>query len=77
MEQAPRLATYIVNLEGVPADPSGSMLTEALIRAYENGQNNLLGFLHQLPGEEASIDLSKVGEALNRLNANQRTAWSL
>lgn len=77
MEQALKAATYIVNLEGVPADPSGSMLTEALIRAYENDQNNLLGFLHQLPGEQASIDFSKVGEALNRLSANQRDGLEL
>ena len=77
MEQALKAATYIVNLEGVPADPSGSMLTEALIRAYENDQNNLLGFLHQLPGEEASIDFSKVGEALYRLNANLKDGLEL
>ena len=70
LEQALKAAAYIVNLEGVPSDTSGSMLTKALIRAYDNGQDNLLGFLHQLPGEEASIDLSKLGEAVNRLMAN-------
>ena len=77
LEQALKAAAYIVNLEGVPADTSGSMLTKALIRAYENGQENLLGFLHQLPGEEASIDFSKLGEAVNRLMANQKDGLEL
>ena len=77
LEQALKAAAYIVNLEGVPADTSGSMLTKALIRAYENGQENLLGFLHQLPGEEASIDFSKLGEAVNRLMANQKVGLEL
>ncbi|MBL6800204.1 MAG: esterase, partial [Synechococcus sp. BS307-5m-G37] len=77
LEQALKAAAYIVNLEGVPTDTSGSMLTKALIRAYENGQDNLLGFLYQLPGEEASIDLSKLGEAVNRLMANQKDGLEL
>jgi predicted dienelactone hydrolase len=77
LEQALKAAAYIVNLEGVPTDTSGSMLTNALIRAYENGQDNLLGFLHQLPGVEASIDLSKLGEAANRLMANQKDGLEL
>ena len=77
LEQALKAAAYIVNLEGVPSDTSGSMLTKALIRAYDNGQDNLLGFLHQLPGEEASIDLSKLGEAVNRLMANQKDGLEL
>ena len=77
LEQALKAAAYIVNLEGVPVDTSGSMLTKALIRSYENGQENLLGFLHQLPGEEASIDFSKLGEAVNRLMANQKDGLEL
>lgn len=77
LEQALNAAAFIVNLEGVPFDSSGSMLTKALRRAYDNDQNNLLGFLHQLPGEEASIDLSKLSEAVNRLVANQKDGLEL
>ncbi|PTT91041.1 esterase, partial [Pseudomonas sp. HMWF031] len=77
LEQALNAAAFIVNLEGVPFDSSGSMLTKALRRAYDNDQNNLLGFLHQLPGEEASIDLSKLAEAVNRLVANQSDGLEL
>jgi len=77
LEQALNAAAFIVNLEGVPFDSSGSMLTKALRRAYDNDQNNLLGFLHQLRGEEASIDLSKLAEAVNRLVANQSDGLEL
>ena len=43
------------------------MLTDALIRAERRGQPNILGFLRELPGEQASIDLSRVAEVANQV----------
>ena len=70
LEQALNAATHLVDLEGVEADVSGRMLTDALLRAERSGQSNILGFLRELPGEEASIDLSRVAEVANRLKTN-------
>ena len=56
-----------MSLEGVELDDSGRMLTEALIRAERRGQPNILGFLRELPGEQALIDLSRLAEVANRL----------
>ena len=71
LEQALIAATDLVDLEGVDPDTSGRMLTDALVRAERNGQPNVLGFLRELPGDQASIDLSRVAVAANRLKANQ------
>jgi hypothetical protein len=46
------------------------MLTDALVSAESIGQSNVLGFLRSMPGEQASIDLSKVADAANRLKNN-------
>ena len=46
------------------------MLTDALVAADEMGQPNVLGFLRSMPGEQASIDFSKVAVAANRLKTN-------
>merc|ERR1711991_131849 len=54
LEQALAAATYFVDLQGVEVDTSGEMLTNALSRAISSGQPNILGFLRELPGEEAS-----------------------
>ena len=70
LEQALHAATQVVSLEGVELDDSGRMLTEALIRAERRGQPNILGFLRELPGEQASIDLSRLAEVANRLKTN-------
>ena len=70
LEQALAAATYFVDLQGVEVDTSGEMLTEALSRALRNGQPNILGFLRELPGDEASLDLSRVSYAANRLKGN-------
>ena len=70
MEQALAAATYFVDLKGVKPDTSGRTLTDAMTRAERNGQPNILGFLRELPGEEASIDLSRVFDAANRLRTN-------
>ena len=70
LEQALHAATQVVDLQGVEPDVTGQMLTDALIRAERRGQPNILGFLRELPGEQASIDLSRVVEVANRLKTN-------
>ena len=70
LEQALNAATQLVNLEGIKPDVSGRMLTDALMRAERRGQPNILGFLRELPGEQASIDLSRVAEVAARLKTN-------
>ena len=54
LEQALHAATQVVSLEGFELDHSKMMLTEALIRAERRGQPNILGFLRELPGDQAS-----------------------
>jgi hypothetical protein len=70
LEQALLAATALVELEGIAPDSSGRMLTDALVSAENIGQPNVLGFLMSMPGEQASIDLSKVADAANRLKTN-------
>ena len=70
LEQALNAATQLVDLEGVEPDVSGRMLTDALIRAERRGQPNILGFLRELPGDQASIDLSRVADVASRLKTN-------
>ncbi len=77
LEQALFAATHIVDLEGVKTDTSGRMLTDALVRAERKVQPNVLGFLRELPGQQASIDLSKLAVAANRLKANQEQGVAL
>ena len=77
LEQALHAATQLVDLEGVEPDMSGRMLTDALIRAERNGQPNILGFLRELPGEQASIDLSRVADVANRLKINLQDGVAL
>ena len=61
-----------MELEGIAPDSSGRMLTDALVSAESISQNNVLGFLRSMPGEQASIDLSKVVNTANRL----KLTWS-
>ena len=70
LEQALLAATALVELEGIAPDSSGRMLTDALVSAESIGQPNVLGFLRSMPGEQASIDLSKIADAANRLKTN-------
>ena len=70
LEQALAAAAYFVDLQGVEVDTSGRVLTDALNRADQRGQPNILGFLRELPGEQASLDLSRVADAANRLKSN-------
>ena len=77
LEQALFAAASLVELEGVEVDPSGRMLTDALIRAEQAGQANVLGFLKQMPGEQASVDLSRVATIANRLKFNMEEGVAL
>ena len=76
LEQALAAATYFVDLQGVEVDTSGRVLTDALNRADRKGQPNILGFLRELPGEQASLDLSRVADAANRLKSNLERHFS-
>ena len=77
LEQALLAATSLVQLKGMEADSSGRMLSDALSRAERNGQPNILGLLREIPGDEASIDLSVLGFIAGRLKANQEPAVAL
>ena len=77
LEQALHAATQLVDLEGVEPDVSGRMLTDALMRAERKGQANILGFLRELPGEQASIDLSRVADVAARLKTNLQDGVAL
>lgn len=74
LEQALLAATSLVQLQGIEPDASGRMLTDALTRAEANGQPTVLGLLREVPGEEASIDLSLLGFVAERLKTNQEEA---
>ena len=77
LEQALFAAADLVDLEGVKVDPSGRVLTDALIRAERRGQPNILGFLREVPGTEASIDLSRLAATVLRLKTNQEQGVAL
>ena len=70
LEQALLAAASLVQLEGVDLPPDGRTLTDALLRAERNGQPNVLGFLREMPGQEASVDLSRLADVANRLKTN-------
>ena len=77
LEQALHAATQLVELEDFEPDVSGRMLTDALLRSERRGQPNILGFLRELPGEQASIDLSRLAEVANRLKTNLENGVAL
>ena len=77
LEQALHAATQLVDLEGVEPDVSGRILTDALMRAERKGQANILGFLRDLPGEQASIDLARVADVAARLKTNLQDGVAL
>ena len=77
LEQALAAAIYFVNIQGVEIDTTGRVLTDALTRAEAKGQYNILGFVQELPGQEASIDFSRVAYAANRLRENLAEGKSL
>ena len=70
LEQVLQSAVALVQLEGVEADTSGRMLTDALIRAERNGQATVLGLLREMPGETATIDISRVAFIASRLTVS-------
>ena len=77
LEQALLAAASLVKLEGVDLPPDGRTLTDALIRAERNGQANVLGFLREMPGQEASVDLSQLATMANRLMTNMQEGAAL
>lgn len=77
LEQALLSAASLVKLEGVDLPPDGRTLTDSLIRAERNGQANVLGFLREMPGQEASVDLSQLATMANRLMTNMQEGAAL
>ena len=77
LEQVLQSAVALVQLKGVEADTSGRMLTDALIRAERNGQATVLGLLREIPGETATIDISRVAFIASRLIRNMEEGLSL
>ena len=77
LEQALMAVATFVDLEGVDVDPDGRMLTDALLRAERRGQPNVLGFLREMPGQEASVELSRLASMANRLKTNMEEGVAL
>ena len=77
LEQALFAAAQLVDLKGVEQNPNSRILSDALIRAERNGQSNILGLLREIPGTEASIDLSKLATVALRLKSNQEDGVTL
>ena len=70
-EQALMAVSKVAQVEGLPQDNSGRMLFEALARASKSSQPTILGLLREIPGQTASINLSKLVDYLARLKRNQ------
>ena len=60
LEQFLLAASQLVKVEGLPADTSGKLLSDALQAAYRDGEPNLLGLLRRVPGETLSIDFQSL-----------------
>ncbi|HGY5552553.1 MAG TPA: alpha/beta hydrolase family protein, partial [Prochlorococcus sp.] len=71
LEQALMAVSKVAQVEGLPQDNSGRMLFEALARTSKSSQPTILGLLRQIPGQTASINLSKLVDYLARLKRNQ------
>ena len=77
LEQALLAASDLVKVEGLPADTSGRVLSDALQAAYRDGEPNVLGLLRRVPGESLSIDFQALAFAAKRLQTNQDDARAL
>ena len=71
LEQALMAVSKVAQVEGLPQDNSGRMLFEALARTSKSSQPTILGLLREIPGQTASINLSKLVDYLARLKRNQ------
>ena len=77
LEQSLKSVAEIVQIEGLPQEITGRMLLDALRRAETSGQANFLGLLQQIPGEVATVNLSKLIDYSKRLQRNQLKAQLL
>ena len=77
LEQALLAASDLVKVEGLPADTSGRVLSDALQAAYRDGEPNVLGLLRRVPGKSLSIDFQALAFAAKRLQTNQDDARAL
>lgn len=77
LEQALLVAAALVRVEGLPPDPEGRELAEAMATASSRGTLTLLSLLQAMPGQVASIDLERAVQGLLRLARQQRRADAL
>jgi predicted dienelactone hydrolase len=70
-------ASDLVKVEGLPADTSGRVLSDALQAAYRDGEPNVLGLLRRVPGKSLSIDFQALAFSAKRLQTNQDDARAL
>lgn len=77
LEQALLVASALVQVEGLPPDPDGSDLVQAIETASASGKLTLLTLLQALPGDVASIDLERAAQGFLRLARQQRVADAL
>ena len=77
LEQALLAASDLVKVEGLPADTSGRVLSDALQAAYRDGEPNVLGLLRRVPGKSLSIDFQALVFSAKRLQTNQDDARAL
>jgi len=77
LEQALLAASDLVKVEGLPADTSGRVLSDALQAAYRDGEPNVLGLLRRVPGKSLSIDFQALAFSAKRLQTNQDDARAL
>ncbi len=77
LEQALLAASELVKVEGLPADTSGRVLSDALQAAYRDGEPNVLGLLRRVPGESLSIDFQALTYYAKRLQLQHNDALAL
>ncbi|MGB5135159.1 MAG: alpha/beta fold hydrolase [Prochlorococcaceae cyanobacterium] len=77
LEQALLVATALGQVDGLPPDLSGELLTATLERASVNGDLTLLSFLRAVPGESASVNLPRALGVLQRTVDQRRQAGAL
>jgi predicted dienelactone hydrolase len=66
-EQVLLLASTLGSIDGVPADPNGAELSEALRKASASGDVTIQAVLQALPGQSATLDLQNALTAIRRM----------
>jgi predicted dienelactone hydrolase len=77
LEQALVAASELVEVEGLPTDTSGRMVSDALAATYRDGQPTVLGLLQNMPGESITLNLQALAFYAQRLQNNWDDARQL